>query len=73
MAYLDAAGRGECCYGNTPRGRVAMDGWGQWKVPGRVRFEDGNDVIDYFRSSAGYCIGDTASLVVTASLPLARY
>jgi len=50
-----------------------MDGWGQWKVPGRVRFEDGNDVIDYFRSSAGYCIGDTASLVVTASLPLARY
>ena len=35
MAYLDAAGRGGCCYDNNPRGRAArMDG-------GNGRCQDG--------------------------------
>jgi len=51
--------------------RLWMDG-GQWKWPGRIRFEDGSGDVDYFRSSAGCCIGDTAPLVVAVALPLAR-
>ena len=51
--------------------RLWIDGW-QWKVPRRIRFEDGSGDVDYFRSSAGYCIGDTAPLVVATALPLTR-
>ena len=51
--------------------RLWIDG-GQWKVPRRIRLEDGSGDVDYFRSSAGYCIGDTATLVVATALPLAQ-
>ena len=51
--------------------RLWIDG-GQWKVLRRIRFEDGSGDVDYFRSSASYCIGDTAPLVVAVALPLAR-